>query len=58
MNETEIQTLFAAGARVANIGVGDFAADIESQKAPVVQIRWAPPVELDEDLQSLLDDLL
>jgi hypothetical protein len=52
-----IAALLATGPRVANVGVRDFAETLVRQEAAVVQVEWAPPPELDEDLADLLDVL-
>jgi hypothetical protein len=58
MNSDPIRSLFAQGIKVANIGVADFATDIEAQQAQAVQVSWTPPLDLGEDLNRLLDELL
>lgn len=57
MNTEKIRALLDEGVAVANIGVADFAAAIEAQQAPVIQVDWTPPPELTDDLQQLLDQL-
>ena len=58
MNLDAIESLLVDGVRVVSIGIDDFAKDIESQDAPVVQLDWTPPVDLGHDLNKLLDELL
>jgi hypothetical protein len=53
----KIAVLLASGPRVANVGVADFAESLAAQDVPVVQVDWAPPPELDEELAKLLEEL-
>ncbi len=52
-----IADLLRDGPVVANVGVRDFAESVEAQDAPVVQVDWSPPRELDADLADLLKEL-
>jgi hypothetical protein len=56
MNET-IAALLAAGPHVANVGVSEFSESLAAQDVPVVQVDWAPPPKLDDDLSQLLEEL-
>jgi len=52
-----IAALLAAAPRVANVGVADFADSLAAQDVTVIQVDWAPPPELDDDLANLLEEL-
>ena len=55
MNE-KLKTLLKGGPVVVNIGVEQFAADLEAQKARVVQMEWTPP-QASSDLLAKLRKL-
>jgi hypothetical protein len=40
--------------KVVNIGLDDFARDIEAAGVPVVHLDWRPPASGNERLQALL----
>ena len=40
-----------------NIGIREFAESLDEQEAPVVQVDWSPPRELEQDLADLLKEL-
>ena len=50
-----VAALLSDGPRIANVGVCHFAEALLAQRAPVVQVDWSPPPELDADLGDLLD---
>jgi FdrA protein len=50
-------TLLAAPPRVINIGLELFAANLASQGAKVVHVRWGPPAGGNARLASLLAKL-
>ena len=52
-----IADLLRNGPVVANVGVRDFAESVDAQEAPVVQVDWTPPPELDQELADLLEEL-
>jgi hypothetical protein len=52
-----ITDLLQRGPVIVNVGVRDFAEAIAEQKAPVVQVDWAPPPQLEADLAELLEEL-
>jgi hypothetical protein len=43
---------------VINVGLKDFAENLEKQDVEVVQVDWSPPAGGDQELIELLDDLL
>ena len=43
---------------VINIGVSLFADALRAQSTPCTEVQWTPPADGDDDLMSLLDDLL
>ena len=43
---------------VINIGLKDFAENLERQDVDVVQVDWSPPAGGDQELINLLDELL
>ena len=53
MKKYDVQKL-----RVINIGLQSFYDAIETQSCKVVQLEWAPPVEMDPEIASILDRLL
>ncbi|KUK59273.1 MAG: hypothetical protein XD80_0235 [Synergistales bacterium 53_16] len=55
MNE-RIQDLLKNGPKVINIGVEQFAMDLEEQEVPTVLMDWRPP-QVESDLLSKLKKL-
>jgi hypothetical protein len=43
---------------VINVGLKDFAENLERQEVEVVQVDWSPPAGGDKELIELLDELL
>ena len=43
---------------VINIGLKDFAENLEAQEADVIQVDWIPPAGGDQEMIDLLKDLL
>lgn len=43
---------------VINVGLELFADALESQSTPVAHVAWQPPVQIEDDLKDILDDLL
>ena len=43
---------------VINVGLRDFAENLEVQEADVIQVDWAPPAGGDQEMIDLLKDLL
>jgi hypothetical protein len=55
---TPLDDLLKNGPVVINIGVIDFGESIALQDVEIIHVVWSPPVELDEDLEQLLDELI
>ncbi len=51
-------SLLANAPNVINVGLEIFAEALEAQAAPVAHVAWQPPVQLEDDLKDILDDLL
>jgi FdrA protein len=58
MSEPRIHNLLGSGIHAINIGVKDFAANLDVQSVPVLHIDWRPPAEGDKEMMGLLDRLL
>ncbi len=43
---------------VINVGLKDFAKNLELQEVEVVQVDWVPPAGGDQEMIDLLDELL
>ncbi len=43
---------------VINIGLLEFAESLHSQGIDVIQVEWAPPTSIDQEILDLLDKLL
>ena len=56
--ENAISNLLAGPIVVINLGLKDFAANLEEQDVEVVQVDWTPPAGRDQELIDLLDNLL
>ena len=41
-----------------NLGLSQFAANLEEQEIEVVNVNWTPPAGGDEEMMDLLDKLL
>ena len=55
---SRLRELLERGPVAVNIGVREFAAALERQRAQVVHVAWSPPAGGDEELARLLDRLL
>jgi DNA-binding TFAR19-related protein (PDSD5 family) len=44
--------------KAINVGLKDFARDLEDQKVDVVQLDWRPPKPEDQEMKRLLEQLL
>lgn len=53
-DKDEIDTLLASKVQVVNIGLREFADDLESSRTPVVHVEWAPPAVSDPRIAALL----
>ena len=49
--------LLQSDIRVINVGLREFARDLESAKTPFVHVDWSPPPVLDPRIASLLAKL-
>ncbi len=63
MNELEIsrekiEQLLNSPVVVVNIGVKNFADNLEKQNAEVVHVNWRPPAGGDQEMMNILEDLL
>lgn len=56
--ETAIDRLLSGGVAAINIGVEDFAENLEVQSAPVVHVTWTPPAGGDPEIIAILDQIL
>jgi hypothetical protein len=56
--ETKITQLLEEPIIVINIGLGQFARNMEEQGVEVVQVDWTPPAGGDREMLDLLDNLL
>lgn len=54
----KFEELLEQGPQVINIGVQDFAANLQIQGVKVVQLNWVPPAGGDREMMDLLDQLL
>jgi FdrA protein len=54
----KFKELLEQGPQVINIGVQDFAANLQIQGVNVVQLNWVPPAGGDREMMDLLDQLL
>jgi len=54
----KISELLESGPIAINVGLRDFARDLEEQQVGVVQLDWRPPVPEDEEMKRLLEQLL
>ena len=50
--------LFFGEIKVINIGLDLFADTLTQQQVKVTHVQWEPPAQGDQELMSLLDDLL
>ncbi|KXG74263.1 hypothetical protein [Thermotalea metallivorans] len=54
---SKISELFKKEIKVINIGLEDFAKDLEKQKVKVVHVAWRPPAGGNERMVLLLAKL-
>lgn len=52
-----IRELLNSEIKVINLGLEDFATNLEEKGTAVVHVRWQPPAGGDEELLKLLDKL-
>jgi hypothetical protein len=54
----KIEKMLSEPLVIINIGLNQFAQNLEEQKVEVVQVDWQPPAGGDQDMIDLLDQLL
>jgi|TARA_B110000014_G_scaffold96042_1_gene65997 hypothetical protein len=57
-SETAIDKLLATPVAAINLGVEDFADNLESQGSSVVHVNWTPPAGGDPEIIAILDKIL
>ena len=57
MRKSDSKNLLVTPFTVINIGLDEFARDLELQDVPVVNVDWSPPVGGDPKLADLLSKL-
>jgi len=57
-SETAIDKLLATPVAAINLGVEDFADNLESQGSWVVRVNWTPPAGGDPEIIAILDKIL
>ncbi|HAI08632.1 MAG: hypothetical protein FI715_00500 [SAR202 cluster bacterium] len=56
--DTAFDQLLATPVAAINIGVEDFAENLEAQDAEVVHVNWTPPAGGDPEIIAILDKIL
>lgn len=56
--ETAFDRLLATPVAAINIGVEDFADNLDAQDATVVHVNWTPPAGGDPEIIAILDKIL
>ena len=56
--ETDIDRLLATPVAAINLGVEDFADNLEAQNAQVIHVNWTPPAGGDPEIIAILDKIL
>jgi len=56
--EKKLQELLQQGPRAINLGLQEFAMNLESQGIEVIHVNWSPPAGGDPELMAILDELL
>lgn len=56
--ETGVDRLLATPVAAINLGVEDFADNLETQGAQVVHVNWMPPAGGDPEIIAILDKIL
>ena len=57
-NETAVDKLLASPVTAINLGVEDFAENLEAQGAQVIHLNWTPPAGGDPEIIAILDKIL
>ena len=56
--QNAIDRLVSSPIQAINIGVKDFAENLESQEVEVVHVNWTPPAGGDPEIIAILDQIL
>ena len=56
--QNAIDRLLSSPILAINVGVEDFAENLESQEVEVVHVSWAPPAGGDPEIIAILDQIL
>ena len=56
--ETALDRLLATPVAAINLGVEDFAENLDAQGAQVVHVSWTPPAGGDPEIIAILDKIL
>ena len=56
--ETGVDRMLATPVAAINIGVEDFAENLEAQDAKVLHVNWTPPAGGDPEIIAILDKIL
>ena len=56
--ENKLITVLNQPVVVINLGLKEFATNLEKQGVEVVQVDWIPPAGGDKEMMELLDDLI
>ncbi len=56
--ETALDRLLATPVAAINLGVEDFAENLDAQDAQVVHVNWIPPAGGDPEIIAILDKIL
>jgi hypothetical protein len=54
----KIAELLDVGPKAINVGLRNFARDLDEQQVDVVQLDWRPPAPEDEEMKRMLEELL
>jgi hypothetical protein len=56
--ENKLEELLRQGLKAINLGLQDFAVNLEKQGVEVIHVKWSPPAGGDPELMAILDELL
>ena len=56
--QNAIDRLLSSPIQAINVGVKDFAENLESQEVEVVHVNWTPPAGGDPEIIAILDQIL
>ena len=56
--QNAIDRLLSSPILAINVGVEDFAENLESQEVEVVHVSWTPPAGGDPEIIAILDQIL